>query len=216
MCRINILLLQTSISQSPSSALQDKNASDTVHSKIRIAHLIYSAYCCSAGSAMKIKMILCSFANCPFFYFRFLFFFFFNWMFTSSLIAVLRLWRDINRVFRLAKELIMLGWGNQMALQNFLILSLQHWFCHTGSKGHCRTPCDSSVNALNKKSLCPKGEEKEWVKRNNVRKRKQHREEKKDQKIVDTKKKIFVFALRSFSCFFPHSSPPCPLICVVG
>lgn len=44
MRRINILLLQTYISQSPSSGLWDKNVSDTVHSNIRIAHLIYSAY----------------------------------------------------------------------------------------------------------------------------------------------------------------------------
>lgn len=67
MCRINILLLQTYISQSPSSGLWDKNVPDTVHSNIRIAHLIYCVYCCSAGSAMKYKVISCS-DNCPFFF----------------------------------------------------------------------------------------------------------------------------------------------------
>lgn len=41
MRRINILLLQTSISQSPSAALRDKNVSDTAHTNIVSAQLIY-------------------------------------------------------------------------------------------------------------------------------------------------------------------------------
>lgn len=71
MRRINILLLQTSTSQSPSSALQDKNVSDTAHSNIVSAQLIYSAHCSPAGSAMKYKVISCS-AHRPFLIFFFL------------------------------------------------------------------------------------------------------------------------------------------------
>lgn len=65
MRRINILLLQTSITQSPSAALRDKNVSDTAHTNIVSAQLIYSTCCSPAGSAMKYKGISCS-AHCPF------------------------------------------------------------------------------------------------------------------------------------------------------